>query len=149
MALATDKNQPIEILANYTEMNDATGVAVFSGNVIINQGSMVIEAEHIEALFNDDGMLSFKATNQGEEALVHMQQALHDTTVPLKAWGRNIHYDLANNKLTIDGLAKLTQHKGVFEGGRIMYQIDSQFLQAQSSEEPKRRVDIWLAPLAD
>jgi len=149
MALATDKNQPIEILAAYTEMNDATGVAVFTGNVIINQGSMVIEAEHIKALFNDDGMLSFQATNQGEEALVHMQQALDNKAVPLEAWGRNIHYDLANNKLTIDGLAKLTQHKGVFEGGIIMYQMDSQFLQAQSSEEPKRRVHIWLAPLAD
>ena len=52
-ALPSDRNQPITLLADRATFNERTGVTTYSGNVIIEQGTMKLQANSIVANLNN------------------------------------------------------------------------------------------------
>ena len=46
-ALSSDKNKPVEVEADSFNLDDAKKVTIYSGNVIITQGSMEIMADKV------------------------------------------------------------------------------------------------------
>ena len=46
-ALSTDKQKPVEVEADNFNLDDAKKITVYSGNVIITQGSMEIIADKV------------------------------------------------------------------------------------------------------
>ena len=50
-ALPTDRNQPITLTADRATFNEKTGVTTYTGNVVIEQGTMKLQAanKHLKA----------------------------------------------------------------------------------------------------
>ena len=46
-ALSTDRDQPIEIEADFAELDDSRGVTMYKGNVIVTQGSLKLTGESL------------------------------------------------------------------------------------------------------
>ncbi|MDX1519199.1 MAG: LptA/OstA family protein, partial [Gammaproteobacteria bacterium] len=53
-ALTTDKDQPIEIEADAAELDDRKNVTVYTGNVIVTQGSIRMTGEKMTVYYTDD-----------------------------------------------------------------------------------------------
>ncbi|NIP28666.1 MAG: lipopolysaccharide transport periplasmic protein LptA, partial [Gammaproteobacteria bacterium] len=57
LALTTDKDQPIEIEADTAELDDKKNVTIYSGNVIVVQGSIRMTGEKMTVYYTEDSDL--------------------------------------------------------------------------------------------
>ncbi|MFT7374996.1 MAG: lipopolysaccharide export system protein LptA, partial [Oceanospirillaceae bacterium] len=71
-ALASDRQQPLEIAADSAELNEGEGFSIYTGNVIITQGTMVIEASSVKLTFNENGIETMLATDGLHDGLAYM-----------------------------------------------------------------------------
>lgn len=51
-ALPSDRNQQLTLVADRATYNDKTGVTTYTGNVVIEQGTMKLQADSIVATLN-------------------------------------------------------------------------------------------------
>ena len=59
-ALPTDRNQPISLVADRATYNDKTGYTTYTGNVVIEQGSMKLQADSVTAQLNKSRIVTGK-----------------------------------------------------------------------------------------
>ena len=50
-ALSTDREQPIQIEADAAELDDASGITVYTGNVLVTQGTMRLWGNRLTILW--------------------------------------------------------------------------------------------------
>jgi len=136
-ALDSDRKQPIEITADSVELNEGEGFSTYSGNVLIVQGSMTIEANKVKITFNDDGIETMVATEGNNDGLAYMQQEsepLGDGKGDImEAWGKRIDYQLNTEFLTLLGSAKLIQKGNLFSGQKILFNMSTENVKAIGS----------------
>ena len=108
-ALKTDKNQPINIHSDHGDFkadpnNSSNGVGVYTGNVVITQGSIVIHAD--KAVFHvvDNNLDTADIT--GDPATFVQQP---DTGLPMHGQSLEITYDVPKNEVVLITHARLTQ----------------------------------------
>lgn len=51
-ALPSDRNQQLSLVADRATYNDRTGITTYTGNVVIEQGTMKLQADSIVATLN-------------------------------------------------------------------------------------------------
>ena len=56
-AVPSDRNQPISLVADHATYNDKTGVTTYTGNVVIEQGTMKLQADSIVGQLNSQRQL--------------------------------------------------------------------------------------------
>ena len=54
MALATDSKQPIEIQADFAELDDKEGKTIYVGNVVVIQGSIKMTGDKLKVNFSEE-----------------------------------------------------------------------------------------------
>jgi lipopolysaccharide export system protein LptA len=153
-ALKTDKNQPINIHADHAEFktdprNAANGTGIYTGHVVITQGSIEIDGD--KAVFH-------VINNDLDSAEVHgnpvdfTQQP--DTGEPMHGQSQELTYDVPKNEITLITSAKLTQTvistigKGTAKtnapglrlvtADHILYNTDTQHVVAKGASEDER-----------
>jgi len=52
-ALSTDKDQPIEIEADYADLDNEKGVTIYRGNVVLTQGTVRMTGDTMTVYFKD------------------------------------------------------------------------------------------------
>ena len=62
-ALPNDRNKPISLLADYATYNDKTGITTYKGNVIIEQGTMKLQAASLVANLNQNKQITTIVAN--------------------------------------------------------------------------------------
>ena len=133
-ALNSDRQQPIEITADSVELNEGEGFSIYSGNVIITQGTMKIDASRVKITFSDDGLDSMLATEGNHGGLAYMRQESEPTGDGkgdiMEAWGKSIDYQLNSEYLTLLGSAKLIQKGNQFSGHEILFDIPAENVKA-------------------
>jgi lipopolysaccharide export system protein LptA len=62
--IAQDTSLPVEVSSDELSVDQQTGVAVFSGNVVIGQGDMRLSAARVQVTYseNEEGIASMQAT---------------------------------------------------------------------------------------
>lgn len=150
MGLESDKSQPITIQADYAEISEAVGTAIYQGNVQLNQGSLQIYSDRIVVFSNDKKKVE-KVVATGSPASFEQQLESNKPKVVAKA--NDIEYQPLNSKLILSHQAELTQGDNLFEGERIEYNIKLQILNAsgdidsaKDGTKPKTRVKMVLPP---
>jgi lipopolysaccharide export system protein LptA len=147
-ALASDRQQPLEIAADSAEFNEGEGFSIYTGNVIITQGTMVIEASSVKVTFNDDGIQTMLATDGLHDGLSYMRQQSEPTGEEqielMEAWGKRIDYQINAEYLTILGSAKLIQRGNQFSGHTILFDIPKDKVKATGGEG--KRVKMIFLP---
>jgi len=145
LALDSDRDQPIEISADSAELNEGKGFSIYSGNVMITQGSMVIEATSVKITFNDNGIQTMLASEGTHEGRAYMRQTAEGPKAQLmEAWGKTIDYQITGELLTLLGNATLIQKGNHFSGEKIVFDIPQDNVKATGGGN--NRVEMIFLP---
>jgi len=148
LALPEDREQPIHIQADKAELDDLKGVAHYSGNVVITQGSMKITGEHATMTRAADGSVDV-FTSTGKPATFRQQPQIDKEEV--NAYGLTIQYFAAKDQVLLLDQAKVVQGGSTFEGEKIVYDTARQIVNAgrangQNITIPRPRIDMVIQP---
>lgn len=98
--IQADSSAPVEITADSLSVDQETGIAAFSGNVLIAQGELRLSAGSVEVVYDDDSGDITRLVASGGVTFVTATDAAEAQTAV---------YDLAENKLTMTGDVLITQ----------------------------------------
>lgn len=132
------QQQPVEVEADQLDLDQRAGTAVYTGDVEVRQGDMLIKGDEVEIQRNDAGELS-RAIALGERA--YLRQQPEDQEGPIEGWGRKVIYHVAERRVELIDQAEIIQQGDRFTGGRLEYFIDREVVQARSdveNQEPQR-----------
>lgn len=133
-ALSTDSEQPIEIEADFAELDDEEGTTVYIGNVIVIQGSIRMTGDRLRVNFTPERDLkdaylegrlaTFKQTPDGNQEDVEGEAIL-------------IEYHALESMLYLIEKAKVTQGERLTQGHRINYDTERSIVTVRSSRAGK------------
>ena len=108
-ALSTDKSQPIEVHADQFNGDEVKQTAVYSGNVVVDQGSMNLTGARLDLAITPKGYR--RATITGSPA--RFKQQRDPKTKGVEEWvhahASRITYDEETDKVTLEGKAQLSR----------------------------------------
>lgn len=141
IALPSDAQQPIRLLADRATYSERTGVTSYSGNVTITQGTLKLAADNITVnLSNGRSIQSAVAT--GRPAT--MQQVVTKEKGLAKGQANKIDYNAQSGIVTLTGNAKLTQNGASFSGNVIRYSLKVGDVEATAGGS--QRVELIFPP---
>jgi lipopolysaccharide export system protein LptA len=126
LALADDREQPINVSADRAYKNDKEGTTIYEGNVIITQGSIRISGNKI-SIFDTDGTVS-KMVAKGTPA--KFKQKPDPTSDDVIANGSTIEYDVSKETLLLLENALLKQDGGTTNSNKITYDMNTAVVNA-------------------
>lgn len=154
LALSTDRDQAIEVHADRFDGDEVKQTAVYTGNVIVDQGSMQITGARLEVRITPKGYR--QATVTGEPSRFR-QQRDPDPKNPIDEWmharASKIVYDEETDTVTLIGAAYLSRtengkERDMTEGERIVYDMRNARSKVEGStvKGEKQRVTTIIAP---
>ena len=124
-ALSTDSDQPISILADRAEHDDATRMTIYRGNVVIDQGSLHITGDTVTINFDAHDEVT-KITTLGAPA--HFRQLPDGDTGYRKAWARQMEYFPEQDLIMLSGEALYEKDGSRVQADRLVYDsLNSRF----------------------
>ena len=148
LALPNDRDQPIRIQADNAHLDDKQGVATYTGDVIITQGSMMIKGNTVTITRAANGDVDV-VTSVGNLAYFEQQQSA-DKPDKMKGYGKQIQYQSQKNLVVLTDQAKVETSDGnTTEGEKIVYNTQSQVATAGrggSVSTPRPRIDMVIQP---
>lgn len=139
-SLSDDSTQPINIKSDSAEINDATGISIYIGNVVITQGSMVLTGDKVTLEVLNKKVQ--KITSQGD--LATFIQKTDDGKL-VNAEAKILVYNIRENKIILTEQAKLSESGNTFASDRIVIHTDKEIVSAGSSSG-NDRVNITVFP---
>ncbi|MDC0010407.1 lipopolysaccharide transport periplasmic protein LptA [Porticoccaceae bacterium] len=134
-ALPNDRQQPISIESDYAERNEKTGRTVYRGNVVISQGSVLIEADQITLHVEKNKISRIECT--GKPASYQQKPTLESATMIARA--DHIDYLPATKKLALKQNAMLSRNGTIIKGDSIDYDIDKQTWKAKGNNQGQQK----------
>ncbi|MCR2745154.1 lipopolysaccharide transport periplasmic protein LptA [Limnobacter parvus] len=132
-ALQSDKQQPTTIDANQMTYNEKSNVNVFSGNVLLTRGSLVIRGDKLTLTERSDGTQFAKV--EGKPARFKQQR---DSETPgevllINGTGNSIEFDGDKSIVTLTGGASIQKSTNgqlteSISGNKITYEQNTEFL---------------------
>ena len=109
-----DTTAPVEVTADNLAVDQATGKAVFDGNVLIGQGALRLSAQKVEVVYraNVEGIASLTAT--GGVTLVSGADA---------AEAERADYDIDSGTIVMTGNVLLTQGTSALTAQKMMINL--------------------------
>lgn len=145
-ALESDRTAPIQVEADRLDLDDRAGTAVYTGDVRIQQGSMILTGDRVEIQRNDQGELS-QATATGNRAYLEQKPSPEEPVV--KGWGRRVVYHVSERRIELIDQAELHKARDTFDGAYLEYFLDRRVVQARSSADGvdgTQRIRMTLEP---
>ncbi|SER65525.1 lipopolysaccharide export system protein LptA [Vreelandella subterranea] len=144
-ATADNHQQPVEVVADQLDLDQRAGTAVYTGDVEVRQGNMLIRGDEVQIQRNEEGELS-RATALGERAYLRRQPEGQDG--PMEGWGRRVIYHVAERRVELIDQAEIIQQGDRFTGGRLEYFIDREVVKARSDvdNQESQRIRMTLQP---
>ena len=118
-ALESDRSKPIEIEADQGSLDQANQVTTFSGNVIIKQGTLNINAASVTVSRNNKGDQLMKANGSP----VRFSQQLDGNKGTVNGQGNQVEYASATGLVKLTGNAKVQRGGDVAQGAVITYNM--------------------------
>ena len=120
MARSSDRNQPMTLDADNSDCNlaDENGKCRFSGNVVIEQGTLHITAASAE-IFRSNGQPS-RVVLSGRQATLRQQM---DDGTPMNATANTMDYNISNETIVLTGDYKVESPRGINSGQRMTYNM--------------------------
>lgn len=147
-ALPSDPGQPIEIEAATMVLDQDSGRSTYSGQVILTQGSIRIEAEKLVVYMRDRRLDRLEAFGAGAGQASFRQQLANGGETVARA-GR-MEYHAPEARLILREQAQLSQGGNRIQSSRIDYNTASNSLIAgqdpQQTQGEQQRVRIVIEP---
>jgi lipopolysaccharide export system protein LptA len=143
LALPDDREQPIHITADKALRDEKQGVTIYTGNVVLVQGSMELEADTLTIYHTSEKADQMIA--EGNPAKMRQQPELDKAVV--HAQGKVITYFRKEDKVNLRVNAKIEQDGAVVSGDSIDYFIAKELITAQSDQtQPDNKVVVVIPP---
>lgn len=114
---AQDVGQPVEVTADALQVDQQTGLATFSGHVLIGQGEMRLSADKVTVTYAaGDRQKISKLNAQGNVTLVSGADA---------AEAQAADYDVGSGNVVLKGDVLLTQSGNVLAGDTVTVNLAS------------------------
>ena len=149
LALPSDSSQPIRIQANSATLDDKRNTAVYTGDVVITQGTLRLTGARVTLTTNANGELNTMIT-QGRPATY--QQTPEANKPPVKARAETIEYHADRETIVLIRNAFLEQSGNTFQGEHVSYDIQRQVVDAGNSSSGANggggsgRIEIVIQP---
>ncbi|AKV06670.1 MULTISPECIES: lipopolysaccharide transport periplasmic protein LptA [Pseudomonas] len=149
-ALPNDQQQPIRIQADDAQLDDKNGVATYTGDVIITQGSMKVTGNKVTITRTAAGDIDV-VTSVGNLAYFEQLQTAGDTK-PVQGYGVTIQYHASQDRVVLIDKAKVIDKDGnVTQGEKIVYDTNKKLASAGRATgtnvtESRPRIDMVIQP---
>ena len=126
----TDPNAPYDVLADRLDVDDAAKAAVFTGNVVAEQGDMTIRSVELTAYYTGSAGLATAAdgAKKGAASLTHLKPRKKVMVISKDgrtATGDWAEIDIKTNIATLGGAVVLTQGKNVVRGTKLLIDMNT------------------------
>jgi lipopolysaccharide export system protein LptA len=142
-ALKSDRDQPMDILADRVDVDDNKGISTFRGKVRVTRGTMRILGD-VVVIYRDQNNEVKTIVSTGNRAIY--QQRPDNKPSDVVARGMTIHYDAKKEIITVKQQAEINQAKDIFTGELLVYYARDDKVQASGSNGGKNRVRMTLQP---
>ena len=144
MALDSDRDQPIQIVADVAVRDELAGETRYEGNVVLTQGSLVITADTLSIRHNTDDADKIVAT--GKPATL-VQQPTPDQA-PVDASALRIEYIRSQDLVRLLEDARIAQDGSTLSGRQIDYLVSQRTVRAAGipGAEGTDRVEVVIPP---
>lgn len=129
-ALPSDREQPISYQADRAERDNLRGTTTLEGSVVMERGSIRIEADHVVIEDRNNKISLIIAT--GTPA--RYRQIPNEGDEPVVASANLLEYRLGEQSLHLIGKASLVQGGSSLSGNRIDYDVVQSVVKAGSDE---------------
>lgn len=110
-AMGADTDAPVEVTSDSLRVNQESGEAVFTGNVLVGQGEMRLSAQSVTVVYAEGGRNRIHSLNAtGGVTLV---------SGPDAAEAAEAVYDVDAGRIVLTGDAIVTREESVLAGDRI------------------------------
>jgi lipopolysaccharide export system protein LptA len=124
-----DRDKPVNIEADRVEIDDQKKVAVFEGNVVLTQGTLMLKANRIIVNQDESGFQSGIA--YGSPAYFRQKREGYDDYI--EGWAERLEYDGQNEKVELFDKAKLKREGDEVRGNYISYNALTEFFEVMGS----------------
>lgn len=143
-----DRDKPINLEADTMEVNDATKVSVYQGNVRLTQGTLLILADKLVVKQDAEGFST--GTAYGNPASFRQKREGVDEYI--EGYAQRIEYDGKREKVELFTNARVKRGQDEVRGSYISYDSKTEFFQVKGGKEavteinPKGRVRAVIQP---
>lgn len=142
-SLSSDRNKPIKITADSFTMDNSKGVSIYSGNVVMIQGTLKVTGDKLTAHTDKNKKLT-KVVVIGNKATY--EQLPDNQPDKIKGSAKTIEYNYDKKEyVTFLKEAHLKQKTNEFTGDRIKYTAKDDYVEA-SGNTPKKPVTVIIYP---
>lgn len=138
LALPDDRNQPIAVDSENLNSN-GKNLFIYSGNVVITQGSLQVHADKVEIYGNNAGKFN-KIIAIGKPA--RFQQKVLGSVNPLSGNAQRMEFVANTNTLQLTGEAYVDRDGNTLTADHIDYDLASEQIKAQSKSGERVEM-IW------
>jgi lipopolysaccharide export system protein LptA len=144
-----DRERPVHVEADQVSLDDARQVGVFTGNVVMTQGTLSISGDQVVATQNAQGFEH--GTVSGKPA--KFRQKREGTDEYVEGSGARIEYDAASGIMNIYGQAQVKRGQAEVRGEHITYDLNTEVFQASGESAPAQnkgdgRIHLVIPPRA-
>lgn len=136
--LPEDRNQAITILSDSAERDEIKGTTIYAGNVLMEQGSMRINAQKVIIYNTKDKVTKIVATGTP----VRYQQKPSENQDLVIAQANRLEYNIVNGTLHLIEHAFLEQEGTSISGNRIDYDVKKSVVTAGGDSGKNQRVKM-------
>jgi len=125
MAEKADRDQPVRLEADKVTIDDAKQIAVFEGNVVLRQGTLVIRGDRMEVRQDKEGFRY--GTTWGNRA--YFRQKRDGVDEHIEGWAERLEYDGRAETMKMFSRAQVKRGQDDVRGNFISYDAKSEFYQ--------------------
>lgn len=131
-----DRDKPVYLEADRATVEDvkrkdSMRVSIFTGNVILTQGTLRITADKVVLKEDVNGFRYATATGN----LVTFRQKRDGVDEYIEGWSKRVEYDNKSDKIELFRQARLKRGEDEVKGDYISYNMNSEFFQVIGSNE--------------
>ncbi|MEN8894692.1 MAG: LptA/OstA family protein [Yoonia sp.] len=114
--IRADSSAPVEVAADNLTVDQNSGTAIFTGNVVIGQGDLRLFAGRVQVMYSDAS---------GDIARLVASNGVTFVTATEAAEAQNATYDLTTGVLTLSGNVLLTQGASALSAEKMTVNVNS------------------------
>lgn len=138
-AMPEDQKLPLNIVADFVQINHPDGLNIYKGNVHVFQGSTHLDADELRTR-NDQNNQLIEVIATGDRAIYRTVPAINKPEFIAKA--NTIKYYPQQNKVILSGNAEALQSKNTFKGPVIEYNTKLQRVVSTSAQLGRSNIVI-------
>lgn len=131
LAERADRDKPVHLESDHMRIDDANQVSVFTGNVVLTQGTLMIRGDQIVVVQDKRGFKHGTATGN----LASFRQKREGLDEYVEGYGERIEYDTGTEIMDIYGKARVKRGLDDVRGEHITYNSRTEVFQVNSRQD--------------